>query len=48
MKCVCMGFLDGVKMVEDCILIFVKVGNVLVGILEVSLLNGNRYGVDKL
>ena len=47
-KRVRMGLLDGVKTAEDRILISAKVGNVLVGISEVSLPNGNRYGADKL
>ena len=42
------GLLDGVQKAEDRILIGAKVGSVLVGIAEVSLPNGNRFGADRL
>lgn len=43
-----MGLVDGVKNSDDRILLSAKVGTVLVGIAEVSLPNGNRYGAEKL
>jgi ribosomal protein S18 acetylase RimI-like enzyme len=42
------GLMEGVKNAEDRILLAAKVGNVLVGISEVSLPNGKRYGAEKL
>ena len=42
------GLMDGVKIAEDRVLLAAKVGSVLVGIAEVSLPDGNRYGAEKL
>jgi len=42
------GLSEGVKASDDRLLIAAKVGNVLVGIAEVSLPNGQRFGADRL
>ena len=47
-KRVRMGLMDGVKVSEDRVLLAAKVGSVLVGIAEVSLPDGNRFGAEKL
>jgi ribosomal protein S18 acetylase RimI-like enzyme len=47
-KRVRMGLMDGVKISEDRVLLAAKVGSVLVGIAEVSLPDGNRFGAEKL
>ena len=43
-----MGLVDGVKKSDDRILLSAKVGTVLVGIAEISLPNGDRFGAEKL